>query len=222
MSLDALGHVIQQLEQQPTWHSRGQFRRVLDRWPALVGAAVARQAVPVRLEQQVLHVAVANPMWAQTLSLERLGLLTKINQQLQLNLTDLRFSSGDWFRRSPRSRQPNDQTIDTLPDWLKQHPSFEPGAISTPPPAHHPLTAEESFQRWATLAQGLASHRMLCPDCRCPTPPGELKRWSCCSICAAKRFSQNGQGQGHRDPLPPWNPPGQGTSSSPKPPTQNH
>lgn len=214
MSLNALGQVIQQLEQQPAWHSRGQFRKIRDQWPALVGKAVARQAIPTRLEQQVLYVAVVNPMWAQTLSLERLGLLTKINQRLQINLTDLRFSSGDWFRRS---RQPAPQTIDTLPEWLRQHPSFEPDAIATAPPADHPLTAQESFQRWAKLAQGMAAQRMLCPICRCPTPPGELKRWSCCSICAAKRFSQNGQGQGHRDPLPPWNPPGQGSANTPQP-----
>ncbi len=222
MPFDAIGQVFNQLEQQPVWRSRGQFRRILDHWPAIVGQAVARQSRPVRIEQNVLYVAVINPMWAQTLTLERLTILTKLNQQLHLDLADLRFSSGDWFRRPNPKKQPAQPTLDDLPDWFRQHPSFEPGALSTPPPANHPLTAEESFQRWATLAQGMAANRMLCPNCHCPTPPGELNRWSCCSICAAKRFSHNGQGQGHRKPLPPWNPPGQGTANGPKPPAPHH
>lgn len=204
MSLDALGNLFNQLEKQPAWRRRGQFRRILENWSAVVGPAVARQSRPVRLEQTVLYVAVINPMWAQTLTLERIGILTKLNQQLQLDLSDLRFSSGDWFRRPNPKTAPRPAPTDNLPDWLRQHPSFEPGVISAPPPVDHRPTAQESFQRWARVAQGMAAHRMLCPDCRCPTPPGELKRWSCCSICAAKRFSQNGQGQGHRDPLPPW------------------
>lgn len=207
MPLNAIGQVFHQLEQQPVWRSRGQFRRILDHWPVIVGQAVARQARPVRIEQKILYVAVINPMWAQTLTLERLAILNKLNQQLQVDLTDLRFSSGDWFRRPNPKTAPAQPALDDLPDWFRHHPSFEPGALSIPPPTNHPLTAQESFQRWATLAQGMATNRMLCPLCRCPTPPGELKRWSCCSICAAKRFSQNGQGQGHREPLPPWEPP---------------
>lgn len=222
MSLNAIGQVFHQLEQQPVWRSRGQFRRVLESWSAVVGPAVARQSKPVRIEHNVLYVAVINPMWAQTLTLERLTILTKLNQHLQINLSDLRFSSGDWFRRPNPKHPAAPPTLDDLPAWFRQHPSFEPGVLSTPLPTNHPLTAQESFQRWAKLAQGMASQRILCPLCRCPTPPGELKRWSCCSICAAKRFSQNGQGQGHRDPLPPWNPPGQGTPNGPTPPPLNH
>ena len=203
MALYAIGHVLEQLEQQPVWRSRGQFRRILNHWTELVGAAVARQARPVRIENTILYVAVINPMWAQTLTLERLTILNKLNQQHRFDLTDLRFSSGDWFRRpNPKAYLPS-SSLAGLPDWFRQHPSFEPGAISTPPPAPRPLTAEESFRRWAALAQGLAASRVLCPDCRCPAPFGELKRWSRCSICAAKRFRYNGQGQGHRNPLPP-------------------
>jgi predicted nucleic acid-binding Zn ribbon protein len=201
MPLDAIGRVIHQLEQQPTWRSRGQFRQILDHWPALVGAVVARQAVPVRLTGSVLSVAVVNPMWAQTLTMERLTILTKLNQQLQLDLTDLRFSSGEWFRRSSTSATPaaaSSTSVGTLPDWLRRHPSFEPGAITASPSPAHSLTALESFQRWAALAQGIANQRVLCPDCRCPCPPGELSRWSRCSVCAAQRFGRGAQAKGGR------------------------
>jgi predicted nucleic acid-binding Zn ribbon protein len=190
MSLDAIGRVIHNLEQQPSWRSRGEFRRILDHWPTIVGAVVARQTRPVRLTRQVLYVAVANPMWAQTLTLERLTILTKLNQQLQLDIQDLRFSSGDWFRPATSNPTLVSAQPETVPDWLRQHPSFEPGAIAAVTRPTERPTAKESFQRWATLAQGLTAQRVLCPECGCPCPPGELNRWSRCSVCAAQRFGQ--------------------------------
>jgi predicted nucleic acid-binding Zn ribbon protein len=33
-----------------------------------------------------------------------------------------------------------------------------------------------------------SQHLPLCPTCHCPTPEGELMRWSACALCAAKRF----------------------------------
>jgi hypothetical protein len=128
MPLDSIHNVIHQLEQQPRWRSRGQFRQVLNQWTAVVGEGVARQAAPVRLDQDVLHVAVANPMWAQTLSLERRRILAKLNDRLNLNLHDIRFSSGDWYRQN-KSAQPSPAAVFSpadLPDWLRQHPSFDP------------------------------------------------------------------------------------------------
>ena len=95
MPLDPINQLIQQFEQQPRWRSRGQFRRVQENWTSLVGPAVACHARPVRLERQVLYVAVANPMWGQTLTLERTNLLNKLQQQFQVGLSDIRFSTGD-------------------------------------------------------------------------------------------------------------------------------
>ncbi|WP_035990332.1 DciA family protein [Leptolyngbya sp. KIOST-1] len=198
MSLDSLHTVIHQLEQQPRWRSRGQFRHILNQWTAVVGEGVARQAAPVRLDQDVLHVAVANPMWAQTLTLERLRILAKLNDRLQLNLSDIRFSSGDWYRQN-KQNQPSPATRpdpQNLPEWLRQHPSFEPQAIPRSPLP--PQTPAESFQRWAELTQHLAAHQPRCPQCRCPCPMGELKRWGRCSICAA---------QGFRGPVGSYSPP---------------
>ncbi|HSM80993.1 MAG TPA: DUF721 domain-containing protein [Nodosilinea sp.] len=188
MPFDSLHNVIHQLEQQPRWRSRGQFRQVLNQWAAVVGEGVARQAAPVRLDQDVLHVAVANPMWAQTLTLERLRILAKLNERLHLNLHDIRFSSGDWYRQN-KAKQPAQATptdLSTLPEWLRQHPCFEPKAIARS--SQRPQTPEESFDRWAGLTQGLAAEQPLCPQCHCHCPTGELKRWGRCSICAVKGF----------------------------------
>ncbi|NMF84881.1 DUF721 domain-containing protein [Nodosilinea sp. P-1105] len=185
MALDPIGHVFHQLEQQPRWRNRGQFRQILNRWPQIVGEVVALQAAPVRLDQGVLHVAVSNPMWAQTLTLERLTILTKVNDTVQLGLKDIRFSSGDWYRRqaSPKLKTP---TPATLPEWLRQHPSFEPRAV--PLSLQRPPTPEASFQRWSSLTQQMAAQQPLCPRCHSPCPGGELKRWGRCSLCAAQGF----------------------------------
>ncbi|MGB5974836.1 MAG: DUF721 domain-containing protein [Nodosilinea sp.] len=186
MPLDSIHHVIDQLEQQPRWRSRGQFRQVLNQWSVVVGEGVARQAAPVRLDQDVLHVAVANPMWAQTLTLERLRILAKLNDRLGLALSDIRFSSGDWYRKTVQPAQTDSLSATSLPEWLRQHPSFEPQTI--PIAAQRPQTPQESFQRWADMTQRLAAQQPLCPQCRCHCPRGELNRWGRCSICAVQGF----------------------------------
>jgi predicted nucleic acid-binding Zn ribbon protein len=30
-----------------------------------------------------------------------------------------------------------------------------------------------------------------CPQCQCPTPPGELERWSVCAVCATQRWQEH-------------------------------
>ncbi len=188
MPLDSIHNVIHQLEQQPRWRRRGEFRRVLNQWTSVVGEGVARQAAPMRIDQDVLHVAVVNPMWAQTLMLERLRIVAKLNDRLNLNLSDIRFSSGDWYRQN-KSNLPAQVPISSpseLPEWLRQHPSFEPQAI--PRSVQRPETPQASFDRWTALTQQLAAQQPLCPQCHCHCPGGELKRWGKCSICAAKGF----------------------------------
>jgi predicted nucleic acid-binding Zn ribbon protein len=189
MPLDPINQLMQQFEQQPRWRSRRQFRLVQQNWSHIVGPAVACQARPVRLDRQVLHVAVANPMWGQTLTLERSAILHKLHQQFHLELKDIRFSSGDWYRRTSRSTSPqaDPNTSQVMPKWLQQHPSFEPAAIPKAAAAR-PKTSSASFQQWATLTQRLAQHQPRCPACHCPCPEGELRRWSVCCICAAQRF----------------------------------
>ncbi|TVQ10005.1 MAG: DUF721 domain-containing protein [Leptolyngbya sp. DLM2.Bin27] len=184
MPLDSIHTVINQFEQQPRWRSRGQFRQVLNGWAAVVGEGVARQAAPLRLDQDVLYVAVVNPMWAQTLTLERVRILAKLNDRLRLNLSDIRFSSGDWYRQNKTTQAAVLTAAAALPEWLRQHPCFEPRAI--PVANQRPQTAAESFERWAALTRQLTAQQPLCPQCHCHCPMGELKRWGRCSICAVK------------------------------------
>ena len=49
--------------------------------------------------------------------------------------------------------------------------------------------AQGTFERWAQRVQAQSLGLPLCPQCGCPTPPGELERWSVCALCAPKQWS---------------------------------
>jgi predicted nucleic acid-binding Zn ribbon protein len=198
MAMDSIGHVIHQLEQQPRWRQNHQFRLITQRWSQIVGPVVACQAMPVRLDRQMLYVAVANPMWAQTLNLERPNILTKIWEQSSVELKDIRFSSGDWFRQvtaAARTQTAGSQAIPIIPEWLRHHPSFLSPATSPSPEPHSRLltapeaTAVDCFRQWSQRTQQMQHHQPLCPVCGCHCPTGELRRWSRCSVCVAQGFS---------------------------------
>jgi predicted nucleic acid-binding Zn ribbon protein len=45
----------------------------------------------------------------------------------------------------------------------------------------------------ATTTPSLKTQRsdfVACPECRCPTPIGELARWSVCAFCMSKRWGR--------------------------------
>lgn len=183
MALDALGHLFHKFEGQPQWRNQRQFRQVLEAWPQVVGASVAPQTQPVRITQEVLFVAVASPTWGQTLTFERLRILEKLNAIVSPSLKDIRFSTGDWFRRTQTDR---DRTsVDEAA--LRSHPSFVTFPAQSEPTAP-PQTAVEAFQQWAQRQQQATRQQGQCPRCACPTPMGELKRWRMCSLCAAKSW----------------------------------
>lgn len=179
MVLESLNQVVQRFERQPQWRQRQQFRLVQMHWPQVVGTTVARQAQPSHIRQQVLHVTVANPMWSQTLTLERRHILAKLNPHLPTPLQDLRFSSGKWHQRTAPPPVPN---------ILKQHPSYNPTPPDSAPfnpPTRPTPTAQDNFQRWAEAHQYQARRWPLCGVCGAPCPPGELQRWGRCGLCQA-------------------------------------
>ncbi|MBD0334148.1 MAG: DUF721 domain-containing protein [Cyanobacteria bacterium Co-bin13] len=182
MPLDALGQLINQLEAQPQWRRQGQFRRIQDCWPRVVGPSVAAQTQPVRIDQGVLFVAVANATWSQTLTFERLRIIEKLNALVTPPIQDIRFSTGDWFRR-PRDQRERSGADE---EGLRSHPSYLAQAMPPVAPVPFPKTALEAFQQWADRRQAEARRQAQCPRCSCPCPEGELKRWSMCSLCIAK------------------------------------
>lgn len=190
MSLEGLSHLIKGLESQESWQVQRQFRTVLLHWPKTVGFAVARKTRPTGIQRGTLYVATASASWAQTLSYERYNILKKLNRYQRQPLRDIRFSTAQWQRSA---------TLISLPKLNEQHPSYVrqvPNAAATVNPqtdsaratktAKH--TPEEAFGLWAAMVQKMQRAQVLCPQCRCYCPSGELERWSVCSLCAAKRM----------------------------------
>lgn len=183
IAMRSLQQLLGQIQQQPNWQQRQQFQQIQLRWIEAVGSVVAAQTRPVALQRTVLHVATASSVWAQNLMFERPRILAKLNAQLPFPITDIRFSTARW----------HDLTADELPsataELWERHPCrmVAPSQTNRLPPAA-PQTPDAAFRRWAEQVQARSHHLPPCPLCQCPTPKGELERWSMCSHCVAKTW----------------------------------
>ena len=182
MSFDAIRQVLNALEQQDGWQTLRQLQQVRLYWPIMVGTAVAHHTRPHAIQRQVLQVATASPAWAQNLMYERSRILAKLNERFPNILTDIRFSTAYW---NYEGDQPPELEYDRI--W-NQHPSRIKAEDATHA-ASAPQTPEAAFRGWARQMQMRSQQLPLCPHCHCPAPPGELERWSVCSLCAAKAWS---------------------------------
>ncbi len=186
MSFKSLSHVLGSLESRYQPQEQKQLRLVIGCWAAVVGPVVAAQAQPISIQRGVLRVATSSSAWAQNLVFERQRILEKLNQHVQLSLTDIRFSTAQWQRSSSAGSFPGQEH---QREFWQQHPcrlerAAEPTS-SLPVDALDSLTA---FQRWADRVRSQSRHLPLCPHCHCPTPPGELDRWKVCAVCASQRW----------------------------------
>jgi predicted nucleic acid-binding Zn ribbon protein len=178
MSFNSLDKILNAIEQQPDWEAYRQFCRLLHCWRQVVAPQIAENARPLSISRNILWVATSSSVWAQTLSLQRYQLLKKLNAELPEPLKDIRFAPAQWYdnRVNPASEAEPPSHSEISPEVL---------AVSESPPGNTP---ESAFQRWAEVMQVRAQSWTLCPQCQCPTPPGELKRWDVCSFCAAKQW----------------------------------
>ncbi|MDF5706473.1 MAG: DciA family protein [Nostoc sp. S4] len=181
MSLKSVNDILDVLEKQAKWQEQP-FQRLLKCWTEVVGSVVAAQTRPLSIQRDVLWVATSSAAWAQNLTFGRSPLLLKLNKKLSTPLVDIRFSTVGWQHPSVEPKQ--QQTI--LPH---EHPSYLSDRISRPESTLSIQDANAAFGHWAKIVQARSHGLPLCPQCQCPTPPGELERWSVCSICAAKQFS---------------------------------
>ena len=63
-------------------------------WPSIVGVDIAAQTQPARIERGILFIAVANSVWQHHLAMTKPELITKIGQQTNGIVSDIRFISG--------------------------------------------------------------------------------------------------------------------------------
>ncbi|NJN88114.1 MAG: DUF721 domain-containing protein [Leptolyngbyaceae cyanobacterium SL_7_1] len=181
MTFQSLHQVLNTIEAQDAWKARQQLQQVRTAWLEVVGQVVSQHTRPIAIHNHTLKVAASGSAWAQTLCFERHRILAKLNCRLSASLTDIHFSTAHWHTTTTRSSQPTEGEV--------QHPSWV-GCSTDRTPHPEPGNANVAFRQWATQVQMRSQPLPLCPQCQCPTPPGELDRWSICSICVAQQVSK--------------------------------
>ncbi len=180
MAFQSINAVLGALENQAAWRSYQELKAIEAVWTQTVGEAVSRQTHLLEVRQGVLKVATSNPVWAQQLTFERKRILTKLNATRSTPLRDIRFLPGYWHDR--RSPQP-----DATQSW-QAHPSSSIDEEVPPPPLDKipPKTPQAAFSGWMQQVRSRSDRLPPCPLCGCPTPPGELDRWSSCAPCYSR------------------------------------
>ncbi|NET59658.1 MAG: DUF721 domain-containing protein [Symploca sp. SIO2E6] len=183
--LKSLNHILCKLEEQPEWEGLKQFQRLVNCWRQVVGATVAQQTQPYSISRDILYVATSSSVWAQELQFKRRFILKKLNAQLTIQLVDIRFSTAQW-KKNNRSNEVSELQSSS---W-QEHPSYLAETVSVSPIESTAAVEDphSAYQRWVKLMQTRSQQLPWCPECQCPTPPGELQRWGICCLCAAKRW----------------------------------
>ncbi len=181
----SINHILGAVENQPQWQEYEQFQRLLKSWPEAVGDAVAQQTRPYSISKDVLYVATSSSVWVQELKFKRRLILKKLNSQLSSPLIDIRFSTAHWHKDFSTA------TLGSTPQstW-QEHPSHVVEAAYASPTGQTAKREDPqlTFQHWAEAMQARSLSLPLCPQCQCPTPPGELQRWNVCGLCATKQW----------------------------------
>lgn len=193
MSLQPLNRVLGNLEGQYKRQDAHQVSRVQGCWSEIVGTVVAAQTRPYHLQRGTLKVATSSAAWAQNLVFERQRILEKLNKVLPFPISDIRFSTAQWHEMPTSASFPGDEEQTTL--W-QAHPSrllnssdnSENQRQQNPDLVEPLMDPVMAFQTWANTMRSRSKNLPLCPQCHCPTPPGELSRWQQCAICAAKHW----------------------------------
>lgn len=178
----SLNQILGRLQLQLLTPEQQQLQTIVEVWASIVGPGAIAHTRLISVSRGVLMVATDRATWSQELTLKRSQMLRRLNQRLSNPLNDIKFSTALWHTQADSS--PLDPDFDHLP---QQHPSYikdiSPTSIQVPP-AH--VTPQTAFQNWAENIQRRSQSLPQCPQCQCPTPPGELRRWSMCAMC----FSQ--------------------------------
>lgn len=178
MSLYSLDKILAAITQQAGWQEYRHYYQVLQLWPKIINPLLESQTRPFSLDRGILSVATSSAALAQELSLQRYGLLKRLNSQLETPLGDIRFSAARWQQDSQLIPL---EAIAT--NSLREHPSY----VAPEKPEENPPQSA-SLQSWSEKIRHRHRSWPICPRCQSPTPPRELERWQCCAFC----FAQSG------------------------------
>lgn len=185
MSFQPLEHVLGKLKIQGKADQKP-LQRLLGHWEELVGSVVAAQTRPLTIQRGVLRVATSSAAWANNLIYERQRILDKLNTKLGLDLTNIRFSSAEWYSHQDSVASPGTEQYNQV--WQKHPSRLSDQLPSVSRRAANPKDAIAAFKDWAKVMRSRSQQLPLCPQCHCPTPPGELERWQVCAHCATKQW----------------------------------
>lgn len=157
-----------------------QFISVCQLWPEVVGPKLIDYTRPLSIVGGVLQVAAPSSAWTQNLTLQRYRLLQQLNARLTIPLKDIRFSTPQWSESQPPIYS------DAMEIWANHPSRLADGDRSGSTLSDPPQTPGQAFAHWAESKQSESKLLPLCPQCDCPTPPGELERWSVCGPCFAQ------------------------------------
>ena len=178
MSLKSVNQILEILQIESRCQEEP-LLRLLNFWTEIVGVKVARETRPLSIRRHVLWVATSSAAWAQNLTFGRKTILMRLNDKLSTSLVDIRFSTAEWKNSSITGTE---ATV-----LASEHPSYVADDLTgdrlVKPNIDNALGA---FENWAKMMQERSHHLPLCPQCQCPTPPGELERWNVCSLCCSK------------------------------------
>ena len=183
MSFKSVNDILGVIEKQAKWQEQP-FQQVCQFWAEVVGSVIAAQTQPLSVQRDVLRVATSSAAWAQNLTFSRQTLLLKLNQKLSTPLVDLRFSTAGW-QFHPQKEKPKPMVLPS------QHPSYLGDVPEDRSEVRVTQDVNQVFGHWAKTRQERARLLPLCPQCQCPTPPGEIHRWGVCGFCSVKQLPKN-------------------------------
>lgn len=188
--MQSLHQILSCLQSQILTPEQQQFQQLCECWPEIVGTRARVHSRPVSWHRGILNIATQSATWSQELTLKRMQLLYRLNQKLLFPVEDIKFSTAQWRYLAPdQQRVSRTSPSDDFSQLWHNHPSrvgFP--LIVTESCINSAITPLTAFQQWAHTVQQRSQHLPLCPQCHCPTPPGELTRWSVCRLCAMQNL----------------------------------
>ncbi|MEM8778204.1 MAG: DciA family protein [Cyanobacteria bacterium P01_G01_bin.49] len=181
MAFNSLDHLLNHLTNKAEWSEYQRYQAVCDVWHRIIQPKVVVHTRPLSIHRNIFWVATSSAAWAQQLSLQHYSLLKQLNTYLATEpLANIRFSSAQWFQSQGDHKDllsDSSVSLSSHPSFLESLASYQHTGMKTT------QTPEEAFQQWSNTLQSLLEASPLCPQCHRPTPQGELKRWSKCSLC---------------------------------------
>ncbi len=88
--------VLTALLKDKGWNRIIKEHRVFDEWDGAVGAIIAKNAHPIRIDRGVLLAVVSSPTWTQELTLMKETIIGRLNDRLgEPMVLDIRFIQGE-------------------------------------------------------------------------------------------------------------------------------